>query len=61
MKSASPFAMTFMSGYSCGYEGYLPNHTVHPRSYEGMVTAYMPGTDVEVDNELTQMLKELKK
>jgi len=60
IKERSPFAMTFVNGYACGYHCYLPNKTVDPDSYEGSTTIYMPGTDEELEDTLTDMLKELK-
>ena len=59
VKEASPFKMTFVNGYSCGYHCYLPNKTVDPDSYEGSTTLYMPGTDEELEGVLAEMLKEL--
>ena len=60
VKAASPFKMTFVNGYSCGYHCYLPNKTVDPDSYEGSTTKFMPGTDEELEGVLTEMLNELK-
>ena len=60
VKAASPFKMTFVNGYCCGYHCYLPNKTVDPDSYEGSTTKFMPGTDEELEGVLTEMLNEMK-
>ena len=59
IKAASPFRMTFVNGYSCGYHCYLPNKNAHPESYEASTTIYQPGTGEELEGVLTDMLREL--
>ena len=60
VKAASGYPVTFVCGYCCGQNGYLPNKKVHPESYEGRVTNYVLGTAEEVADVLGDMLKELK-
>ena len=59
VKAGSQYPVTFVCGYCCGQNGYLPNKKVHPDSYEGRVTSFRLGTAEEVAGVLGEMLKEL--
>ena len=59
IKESSPFGLTFVNGYCCGYQGYMPNKNAQSDGYEGASTRFMPGTGEELADALTEMLKEL--
>ena len=60
VKAASPFAMTIANGYACGYQSYLPNKFRHPDCYEAGRMRYENGTAELLEEQLIEMLKELK-
>ena len=61
IKSASPFAMTMVKSFSCGYENYLPAKGAFDRCYEVNVTHYELGTAEKLEEKFHEMLCELKK
>ena len=60
IKEASPFEVTFVNGYSCGYQSYMPNKQAHPDCYESCKLRYLRGTGEILEEELGSLLQELK-
>lgn len=60
IKKDSPFAMTIANGYSCGYQSYLSTKNSHPLSYEASRMRYEVGTAEILEDQLIEMLNELK-
>lgn len=60
VKTSSPYAMTFMCGYSNGSHGYLPAASSFPNgSYEVNSTRFVAGTGEAIAEDLLEMLQEL--
>lgn len=60
VKSNSPYAMTFMCGYSNGSHGYMPAATSFPNgAYEVTSTRFVAGTGENIANDLVDMLEDL--
>ena len=60
IKAASPFKMTFVRGYSCGYQSYLPSANSTPDSYEANTARYLRGTAEELEAIFLELLRNLK-
>ena len=59
IKAASPFAMTFVSAYSCGAQNYLPSANSTLNSYESNQTRYVRGTAEVLEGVYQKMLEEI--
>ena len=59
IKAASPFALTVVKAYSCGFQSYLPSRNSTPDSYEANSTRYVRGTAEELETHFAEMLSEL--
>ena len=59
IKAASPFAMTVVKAYFCGFQSYLPSRNSTPDSYEANSTRYVRGTAEELEAHFVEMLSEL--
>ena len=59
VKKNSPFAMTMMDGFSCGYENYLPVSNTFEECYEVHSTLYELGTAERLEKKYHEMLCEL--
>jgi len=61
VKNASPFTHTLVSGYSNGWQGYLPTRADYPYGgYEVETTPYAAGADEIIVDALTSLLGEMK-
>lgn len=61
VREASPFVYTLISGYSNGWQGYLPTRADYPLGgYEVDTTPYAPGADEELVRNLSALLHEMK-
>lgn len=60
VKERSPFAMTVVKAYSCGYQSYLPSKDSTPDSYETNKTPYVRGTAEELEDRFIEMLRDMK-
>lgn len=61
VKNGSPFAHTLVSGYSNGWQGYLPTRADYPHGgYEVETTPFAPGADENLVEALTALLREMK-
>ncbi|MBR3837168.1 MAG: neutral/alkaline non-lysosomal ceramidase N-terminal domain-containing protein [Clostridia bacterium] len=61
VKAASPFAFTFMCGYTNGSYGYIPNIEAFPNyQYEVDACKYAPGTAEQIAAELNRLLNQIK-
>ena len=60
IKEKSPFKMTFVKSYSCGYQSYLPSKNSTPNSYESNTAHYVRGTAEELETLFAEMLQNLK-
>ena len=61
IKEGSPFAMTFVCGYTNGYYGYMPSAFAVPHGqYEVYVSYFEGGTAEALVSEMLEMLKKMK-
>ncbi len=60
IKEQSPFRLTMVKAYSCGYHCYLPSANSTPDSYESNVAYYERGTAEQLEKTVNGMLKKLQ-
>ena len=61
VRGQSPFSDTLVSGYSNGWQGYLPTRADYPfGGYEVDTSPYAPGADEELVRSLADLLREMK-
>ncbi|MBQ3865290.1 MAG: hypothetical protein II776_00180 [Clostridia bacterium] len=59
IKAGSPFPMTLVKNYSCGYQGYMPSGNTYRQSYEAIKCPYEFGTADKLEEAYVDLLRSL--
>ena len=59
IKEHSPFALTLIKAYSCGYHSYMPTKNATPACYERHQTPFVLGTAEKLAEEYVKLLETL--